>query len=99
MASLALTPMIADSKASATAARLDQFAMRRPARVVSIDWDGMSDDEARRLRALGLDRDVRIEKMYAGVFGFRDPIALKIGRMTIAIRKRHAMCILVEGGA
>ena len=37
-----------------------------------------------------------MEKLHKGMFGLNDPIALKVGRMMIAIRKSHAQAISVQ---
>lgn len=74
---------------------LDKLAMRQTAEIASIDWASMSEAEGSRLRALGLDEGVAVEKLHKGMFGFSDPIALKVGRMKIAVRKSHAQAISV----
>lgn len=74
---------------------LDRLAMRQRAEISSIDWSAISENEGARLRALGLDEGVTVEKLHKGMFGFNDPIALKVGRMMIAIRKSHAATISV----
>lgn len=48
------------------------------------------------MRALGIEKGVTVEKMHKGIFGLNDPIALKVGRMMIAVRKAHAKAISVE---
>lgn len=75
---------------------LDQFPMRQKAVITAIDWENMSDNEARRLRALGLEAGVFVEKLHKGMFGSNDPIALQVGRMMVAIRKVHARAISIE---
>ncbi|WP_422342598.1 FeoA family protein [Parasphingorhabdus sp.] len=77
------------------AVTLDRLAMRQRAEISAIDWAAMSENEGARLRALGLDEGVAVEKLHKGMFGFNDPIALKVGRMMIAIRKSHASAISV----
>lgn len=77
------------------AVTLDQLSMRQRAIISAIDWDSMSQNEAARVRDLGLDEGVEVTKLYEGMFGMRDPIALKVGRMMIAIRKSHASAISV----
>ncbi|MEW4467587.1 FeoA family protein [Parasphingorhabdus sp. JC815] len=77
------------------AVTLDQLSMRQRASISAIDWDSMSELEGGRLRALGLDEGVEVEKVHKGMFGLSDPIALKVGRMMIAIRKSHASAISV----
>ena len=78
--------------------RLDQLAYHRPATVVSVDWAALSEGEQRRLRNMGLDEGVRVEALHGGPFG-RDPIAVRIGRMTLAMRKAQAHVIHVTEGA
>ena len=76
---------------------LDQLPYRTPATVSGIDWALLSDGEAKRLRNLGFDEGMEIEALHAAPFG-RDPIAVRIGRMMVAIRRAHARSITVEPG-
>ncbi len=78
--------------------RLDQLPFRTLATVTAIDWSLLTPNEARRLRNLGLDEGVSIEALHAGPVG-RDPLAVKIGRMMVAIRRAHAQSISVEAVA
>jgi len=73
---------------------LDQLELGARARVLSIDWASLEDSEACRLRHFGFDEGVAIEPLHLGPFG-RDPIAVRVGRMTVAIRRRHARAIRV----
>lgn len=73
---------------------LDQLALGKRARVLSIDWDALDVSEASRLRQFGFDEGVAIEALHLGPFG-RDPIAVRVGRMTVAIRRRHARAVRV----
>lgn len=75
--------------------RLDQLPLRKPAHVALIDWSAMQPAEARRLRELGFDEGVKIEALHQGPVG-RDPIACRVGRMTIALRRAQAAAISVE---
>jgi ferrous iron transport protein A len=68
----------------------------KPARIVSVGWETLAVDEAKRLRALGLDEGAEIEVLHRGVFGGRDPLAIRLGRMTVALRRAHAAVIEVE---
>ncbi len=79
-----------------TPTTLDQLPLRQNAQIVAVDWGAISDNEGRRLRALGIDEGISVEKLYKGMFGLNDPIALKVGRMLIAIRKSHAQVISVR---
>ena len=73
---------------------LDQLEVGTKARVCSIGWDRLDQGEACRLRNFGCDEGVTVEPLHLGPFG-RDPIAIRVGRMTVAIRRRHAGAIRV----
>ena len=77
------------------ATTLDQLSLKQNAELVAIDWAAISESEGRRLRALGIDEGIAVEKLHKGMFGLNDPIALKVGRMMIAVRKSHAQAISV----
>ena len=75
---------------------LDQLPIGTPARIVAVDWSALVPEEARRLRALGLDEGSQVSLAYRGVFLSRDPIAVEVGRMTVALRRVHARAFAVE---
>lgn len=75
---------------------LDQLAPSRRAEIVSIDWGLLAPDEAKRLRALGIDEGARVAVAHRGIFAGRDPVAIEIGRMTVAIRRAHARAMQVS---
>ena len=75
---------------------LDMLPPRRRAEIVAIDWDVLAPDEAKRLRALGIDEGARVAITHRGIFAGRDPIALAVGRMTVAVRRSHARAMTVE---
>lgn len=75
---------------------LDGFDSGRTARITGVDWASMAEDEGKRLKALGVDEGAEIAILHRGVFGGRDPIAMRLGSMTIAIRRMHAAAITVE---
>lgn len=75
---------------------LDLLPAGQSARIVAVNWSALVEDEARRLRALGLDEGTRIKVSHRGVFGSADPIAVVIGRMTVALRRAHAVAMQVE---
>ncbi|GAB5352526.1 ferrous iron transport protein A [Qipengyuania flava] len=75
---------------------LDGFDSERSARITSVDWAALAEDESKRLQALGVDEGAEVAIMHRGIFGTRDPIALRLGNMTIAIRRAHAAAITVE---
>lgn len=75
---------------------LDLLPIGQRARIVAVDWSLLVDEEAQRLRALGIDQGARIAVSHRGVFGGRDPISIMIGRMTVALRRVHAQAMQVE---
>lgn len=74
---------------------LDQLAISKPAHILSIDWSGLAEEEVLRLRALGFEPGSEVAVAYRGVFGGRDPLAVRIGRMTVALRRTHARAMQV----
>ena len=74
---------------------LDRLAVGTQARVCSIDWDALDEAEGCRLRHFGFDEGVTVEPLHLGPF-VRDPIAIRVGRMTVAIRRAHAGAIRVQ---
>lgn len=78
--------------------RLDELPLRAPAQISAIDWGALRPREGQRLRELGFDEGVAVEALHRGPFG-RDPIACRIGRMTVAIRRAHAAAISVVADA
>lgn len=75
---------------------LDRIARGKRATITRVHWEDLAPEEAKRLRALGLDVGTRVAVAHRGVFGTSDPIALMVGRMTIAVRKVHASAMEVE---
>ncbi len=75
---------------------LDLLPVGQSARIVAVDWSLLVDEEAQRLRALGIDEGAKVAVTYRGIFGARDPLAIKIGRMTVAVRRAHAVAMRVE---
>ena len=75
---------------------LDLLPPRRRAEIVAVDWAALAPDEAKRLQALGLDCGARVAITHRGIFAGRDPIALAVGRMTVAVRRSHARAMTVE---
>ena len=71
---------------------------RRSGTVTMVDWSSLTPPEARRLRELGLDEGVEVELLRAsGILG--GPIACRIGRMTVALRRHVAVAIHVSASA
>ena len=74
---------------------LDLLPPRRRAEIVAVEWETLAPDEAKRLQALGIEEGARVAVEHRGIFIGRDPIALRIGRMTVAIRRAHARAMTV----
>ena len=75
---------------------LDLLGRGIAARITTIDWTGLAPEEAKRLRALGIDQGAEVEVVHRGVFAGRDPLALRVGTMTVAVRRVHAAAMSVE---
>ncbi|GHA08453.1 hypothetical protein GCM10011617_31210 [Novosphingobium arvoryzae] len=75
---------------------LDLLPPGTRALITAVDWSALVAEEAARLQALGLDVGARVAVAHRGVFGGRDPIALTVGRMTVALRRAHARAMQVE---
>jgi len=73
---------------------LDELKVGTRALVTAIDWDLLEHSEACRLRHFGFDEGVTVEPLHLGPFG-RDPLAIRVGRMTVAIRRSHARAVHV----
>lgn len=74
--------------------RLDELAIGSGAQIASIDWDSLDQAEVSRLRSFGFDEGVCVVPLHLGPFG-RDPLAIRVGRMTVAIRRSQARAIRV----
>lgn len=79
--------------------RLPNLPRQKPGTVADVDWTALSEPEARRLRELGLDEGVEIELLHrSGLLG-GGPVACRIGRMTVALRRHVAAAIHVSPAA
>lgn len=73
---------------------LSRAARNVPATVASIDWNSLAPSEARRLREFGLDEGVEVELIKpTGWMG--GPAAIRIGRMTVALRRHVTEAIRI----
>lgn len=75
---------------------LENLPVGQRARITAIDWSLLAPDEAQRLRALGIDEGARVAVSHRGVLGGRDPLAVMVGRMQVALRRSHARAMTVE---
>ena len=76
-------------------ATLESLPRRQSATVSTIDWSRLASPEARRLRELGFDEGVSVEVLHRATLG-RGPIACRIGRMTVAMRRAVAAAVHVS---
>lgn len=74
---------------------LESLPQRQIATVAAIDWADLSIPEARRLRELGFDEGMAVEVLHRARIG-GGPIACRIGRMTVALRRAVAGAIHVS---
>ncbi len=74
---------------------LDVIALGETVQIIAVDWGSLAPEEAKRLRALGIDRGAQVSLAHKGVFGTSDPLAIRIGRMTVAVRRVHASAMQV----
>lgn len=79
--------------------RLTELPLRQPAIVDVIDWDALPASDGQRLREFGLCEGASIEALHRGGLLGRGPIACKVGRMTIAMRRNHAAAVTVRAGS
>ena len=81
---------------SAAGMTLDQLERGQRATVLSVDWASLAPEDAKRLQAMGLDEGARVAIAHRGVFGGADPLAVIVGRKTVAVRRVHAAAMEVE---
>lgn len=65
------------------------------ARVVEIATDASGTDLHLRLYEMGFDEGVEVEILHRGPIG-GDPIAVQVGGMVVAMRRRDAALVTVE---
>ena len=72
------------------------LTLRRGERATIASIDGVGDEAAaQRLHEMGFDDGVDIELLHRGPVG-GDPLAVRVGNMTVALRKSLAARITVE---
>lgn len=75
--------------------RLNELPAWQHAEITTIDWAAMPEHEAKRLRELGFDHGVSVEIHRRGGITGKGPIAMRVGRMIVAIQPLHAAAITV----
>ncbi|TKD52864.1 FeoA family protein [Sphingomonas baiyangensis] len=73
---------------------LSRLAPEQRGTIESVDWAALSEPEAKRLREFGIDDGVAVEMVHRATLG-GGPIACRIGRMTVALRRRVADAVHV----
>lgn len=73
---------------------LDLLPHRQTAQVSAVAWDVLTASEARRLREFGLDDGIEVELLHEALG--RGPLAVRLGRMTVALRRHVAAAIKVS---
>lgn len=76
--------------------RLTDLPLRQPAYVDVIDWSALSTSEGQRLREFGLCEGASVEALHRGGLFGNGPIACKVGRMIVAMRRNHAAAVTVR---
>lgn len=75
---------------------LDDLNKGDSATIHTVNWSEIDENEARRLSAMGVEDGASVTMLHRGIFFGRDPLAIRIGRMTIALRRSHAKAMLVD---
>lgn len=75
---------------------LDSLKPGETARIVAVDWAILAPEEGKRLRALGFDEGAEVGVSYRGILAGSDPLAVTVGRMTVAMRRSHAAAMRIE---
>jgi ferrous iron transport protein A len=75
---------------------LDSLPLGASARITAIDWAAIPETEGHRLRSLGIDVGAIVHPLHRGTFFSRDPLAVRVGRMTVALRRKVAVAIGCE---
>jgi ferrous iron transport protein A len=91
-----LSPVLAPEIASgAQGHRLDAAPKLVPFRVRQVDSDPTVPERARQLEELGFFPGEAVMVMARGLLG-ADPIVVRIGQSTFALRRAEAACVRVE---
>ena len=80
---------------------LDRLPVGASARITDADWSSLSEAEGRRLRELGIGPGAEVAMLHRGTLFFRDPLAIAVGAMRVALRARNppAYTVAVIGDA
>jgi ferrous iron transport protein A len=76
--------------------RLHELPLGRLAYIDHVEWELLSPSEGQRLRELGICEGACIEALHRGGLLGKGPVACRIGRVTVAMRRSHAAAILTR---
>lgn len=82
-------------KVQANARTLGSLRPGQTCRVIGLAGQALSPELEERLLRMGFAEDAAIEVRHEGLFG-RDPMAVKVDGVILALRRREADTILVE---
>ncbi len=74
---------------------IERLSPGEVATIAAIDRAGLDPLTAQRLHELGFDEGVDVELLHRAPFG-GDPLAVRVGNMTVALRKAMARLIEIE---
>ena len=74
---------------------IERLSPGEVATISAIDRAGIDPVTAQRLHELGFDEGVDVELLHRAPFG-GDPLAVRVGNMTVALRKAMARLIEIE---
>ncbi len=74
---------------------IERLAPGEIATIAAIDRAGLDPLTAQRLHELGFDEGVDVELLHRAPFG-GDPLAVRVGNMTVALRKSMARLIEID---
>ncbi|MCM8558132.1 FeoA family protein [Sphingomicrobium sediminis] len=86
------------NEATSPTLTLDRLGNGQAGQIHAIDWNALDGKHAARLRNFGFDEGVSVVALHRGPFG-ADPMAIRVGRMTVAIRRAHAAAVTVRFAA
>ncbi len=75
---------------------LDELPVGRHGVVTTINASQLGEIAAQRLLAMGLERGAMVEPLHKGVLWAHDPVAVRVGRRTLALRRSQAQSIEVD---
>ncbi len=75
---------------------LDELPVGKLGVVTRLDDALLGQIAAQRLLAMGIEEGALVEPLHKGVLWSADPVAVRVGRRTLAIRRSQAQAICVD---